>query len=73
MTRTKTLVGSRQDGEDPNLRTDTTLEILRPGSHGVAGAPKPAPRPKNREVENEMIKKPEKGGVAPKPATEPDT
>ena len=36
----------------------------------MARAPQ-AERPKNREVENEMIRPPEHAGEPPKPATEP--
>jgi hypothetical protein len=73
MTKAKTTVGSRQDGEDPYLRTDTTSEIRRPGSHAGAGAPGGNPRPKNREVEDEMVNGPKEKARPPKPATEPDT
>jgi hypothetical protein len=73
MTKANTTVGSHQDGEDPDLRIDTASEIRRPGSHGGAGAPGRNPRPKNREVEDEMVKVPKEEGRPPKPATEPDT
>ena len=36
----------------------------------MARSPK-AKRPKNREVENEMIRPPERPGEPPRPATEP--
>ena len=63
-------IGSGQDGEDPNLRSDTIAERDKPGLHGGAGAPGWLPRAKNREVENEMVGKPEAEGEPPKPATE---
>jgi hypothetical protein len=62
---------SRQDGEDPNFRSDTASEIARPGLHGGAGAPGWKPRPNNREVENEMVQVPAQEGKPPRPATEP--
>jgi hypothetical protein len=33
---------------------------------------RPASRPKNREVENEMVKVPPREGEPPRPATEPN-
>ena len=33
---------------------------------------RPSSRPKNREVENEMVKVPAREGEPPRPATEPD-
>lgn len=71
MQKISTHVGSRQDGEDPHIRTETEAEIARPASHGGAGAPVHRSRPKNREVENEMVKVPEKKGKPPKSATDP--
>lgn len=63
-------IGSRQDGEPPNLRSDLLTERNRPGTHGGAGSPGRTGRPKNREVENEMLK-PQEKGQPPKPATDP--
>lgn len=69
--RRETIVGSSQDGEDPNFRTDTVAEIQSTDRHDGARAPAKAKRPKNREVENEMVKTPEHEGEPPKSATEP--
>jgi hypothetical protein len=41
-----------------------------PGADGPPGGG--AVRPKNREVEDEMVKIPDEEGKPPKPATEPD-
>lgn len=67
---TKT-IGSRQDGERPDQRSDLLRERDHPGRHGGAGSPDENGRPKNREVENEMVKPPAGQGKPPKPATEP--
>jgi hypothetical protein len=64
-------VGSQQDGEDPNLRSDMKTERNDPGLHGGSGSPGWSGRPKNREVENEMIGERKHEGEAPSPATEP--
>jgi len=66
-----TTIGSHQDGEDPNLRSDQLTERNQLGRHdGVASSGRTG-RPKNREVENEMIAPPKREGVPPKAATEP--
>lgn len=66
-----TSVGSSQDGEAPNFRTDTAEEIRRPELHADASSPAQAKRPKNREVENEMVKAPGQEGNPPRSATDP--
>lgn len=66
-----TKIGSRQDGEAPELRSDLLTERNRPGYHGGAGSPGSTGRPKNREVENEMIDRASPEGKEPKPATDP--
>lgn len=57
--------------KNPNRREDMLTERDRPGLHGGEGSPDSTGRPKNREVEDEMVKLPAKDGKPPKPATEP--
>lgn len=74
-------------GSKPRISEDDAIELCNPGAHGGAGspgAPRPnAPRnqdssdgpstsrPKNREVEHEMVKNRHQEHVPPKPATQP--
>jgi len=55
---------------DLTERSDMLTERDKPGLHGGSGSPKESRRPKNREVENEMLKD-AGSGKSPKPATEP--
>jgi len=66
-----TTIGSHQDGEDPNFQSDQLTERNQLGRYGGAGSSGRTGRPKNREVENEMIAPPKHEAVPPRPATDP--